>query len=187
MILRYYPEWKNQCVLWQKWQMVKVFFMSPFLVNWDISPQVTFLGLQSSLLRARGDPPGDPALVCVFAKKWSHPHLACQVSHLQRDLCPISWVSRMDHPSVDTMFNYHILWEWHKNSHFHIKIQEDRKKWFASRSIILYPWNSRSQKLKKDLKIVMKLSLCQRDTLQHFLGATRQDGLVSAFVWPTRV
>ena len=99
----------------------------------------------------------------------------------------ISWVSRMDHPSVDTMFNYHILWEWQKNSHFHIKIQEDRKKWFASRSIILYPWNSRSQKLKKDMKIVMKLSLCQRDTLQHFLGATRQDGLVSAFVWPTRV
>ena len=61
------------------------------------------------------------------------------------------------------------------------------EKRFASRSIILYPWNSRSQKLKKDLKIVMKLSLCQRDTLQHFLGAARQDGLVSAFVWPTRV
>ena len=149
MILRYYPEWKNQCVLWQKWQMVKVFFMSPFLVNWDISPQVTFLGLQSSLLRARGD----PALVCVFAKKWSHPHLACPPT--KRSLSnfvfassatlslayivifawfdivafarEISWVSRMDHPSVDTMFNHHILWEWQKNSNFHIKIQEDRK------------------------------------------------------------
>ena len=79
------PWMKESLCVVVKWQMVKVFFMSPFLVNWDISPQVTFLGLQSSLLRARGD----PALVCVFAKKWSHPHLACQVSHLQRDLCPI--------------------------------------------------------------------------------------------------
>ena len=182
--------------------MVKVFFMSLFLVNrWpslDYNQVFSERGVTQPLFVCSPKSDLSPTLlaksptykeisvqscVCLLCD----PELGIYCNFCMVWYCCFCKVSRMDHPSVDTMFNYHILWEWQKNSNFHIKINKDRKKWFTSRSIILYPWNSRSQKLKKDLKIVMKLSLCQRDTLQHFLGAARQDGLVSAFVWPTRV